>query len=128
MSNIEAGKNYALRAHVMLKCAQQIAELYNEIEFLIKTNGVTPEIFKDRLKRYDKIISDFSDNHDDIDFLSFQVDHWKHFKLSGFSAYFKTFRRRLQRWLSTWGYYMVMLLPPPIMLIYILSKSPLWIQ
>jgi SMODS and SLOG-associating 2TM effector domain family 5 len=128
LSNIEAGKNYALRSHVMLKCAQQISELYNEVEFLIKTGSITPEGFNSHIKHYDKIIADFSDNHDDIDYLCLQIAHWKHFKLSGFAAYRKTLTRRVHRFMNIWGYYLAMLLPPPILFALVMGKAPAWLQ
>jgi hypothetical protein len=128
LSNIEAGKNYALRAHVMLKCAQKVAELYNDIEFLIRTKQMTTVAFNERVKLYDKIIADFSDNHDDIDFLCFQVDHWKHFSLSGFKAYRRTITRRALSFLGIWGYYFAMLLPPPILFYFVITNPSAWLR
>jgi hypothetical protein len=128
LSNIEAGKNYALRAHVMLKCAQQLSELYNDIEFSIQTRSISPDSFGRQLKLYDRIISDFSDNHDDIDYLNYQVSHWKHFKISGASGYILTFRRRLQRFMNVWGYYLAMLLPPPLLFAAVMGKTPDWLK
>jgi hypothetical protein len=127
LSNIEAAKNHGLRAHVMLKCAQQLSELYNEIEYLIETKRISTESFHAQLKLYDKIIADFSDNHDDIDYLYFQVSHWKHFKISGLGGYALTFRRRVERFRNIWGYYLAMLLPPPALFLVLVGKAPSWL-
>jgi SMODS and SLOG-associating 2TM effector domain family 5 len=128
LSNIESGNNYALRAHVMLKCAQQLSELYNEIEFMLRTRTATLDSFLERVHKYDKIISDFSDNHDDIDFLCFKVSHWKHFKLDGFCAYYHTGWYRSYRFFTIWGYYLLMLIPPPLLFLIVMGKTPQWLQ
>jgi hypothetical protein len=83
LSHMEAAKNYTARAERMLKCAQKISELHNELQLQIKAGSVTEDSFRKVKDKYDEIIRDFSDNHANVDFFYFMAGHRREFHLEG---------------------------------------------
>ena len=69
LSHVAAGQNYYARAERMLKCAQKISELYYELEQRFLSNSLNETLLEKMRNTYAAILSDYSENHDDIDFL-----------------------------------------------------------
>jgi hypothetical protein len=74
LSLITAGQNYYTRAERMLKCAQKISELYYELEQSILCNSLNDAFIERMRGTYAAILNDYSENHDDIDFLYYTTN------------------------------------------------------
>lgn len=69
LSHVESGQGYFTRAEKMLRCAQKISELYYELEQRRITATLTEEFLNDTRTKYSGVLNDYSENHDEIDFL-----------------------------------------------------------
>ena len=85
LSNLEFAKNYAVEADRMLKGAQALSPLHDEIEFSIRCKTLTHEKISSYIHQYNEIISEFEVNHEDIDYLYFQSMHTRKFHLAGWN-------------------------------------------
>ena len=116
LSTLESGKNYALRAALMLRCAQAVSELHNELEFKLSAGLLEKNSFHGYMARYDQIIRDFSENHDNIDFYFFMAmpNNRKSFDLAGFGKLPTVIGYRLGNFLNIWGFYATLMIIPII--------------
>jgi hypothetical protein len=82
LSVLESSKEFSVRAERMLRSGQKISELYNELQGSFRKHqanaGTIEQHFNsiaEVTKKYEQVISDFSENHDDIDYLYFVHVH-----------------------------------------------------
>ena len=113
LSHMEAAKNYSARAERMLRCAQKIAEIYNEFQFQMKTTIITTDSFKKLKDDYDKIILDYSENHANVDYFYFLATHRQDFGLEDWNRVHVVLWYKFQYHLDVYWFYAVMLTLPP---------------
>ena len=70
ISNHEYSKQYGLLSERMRISAQKIQVLYNDLDCQLKSNH-TDVAVDDVVKKYDEILTDFSEGHENIDYLFF---------------------------------------------------------
>ena len=119
LSNVESGKGYQLKAAMLLKSAQKISELYNELEFQNCTEQISNESLYKLNSEYDKIISDIPENHDEVDFLYFKTLHKKDFGLNGFGNIAAVLNIKAKYYFDICGFYFFSLVTPPILMVFI---------
>jgi hypothetical protein len=69
LTHVESGQGYFTRAEKMLRCAQKISELYYALDQKRMTHNLTEEFIEEVRVGYCAIMNDYSENHDEIDFL-----------------------------------------------------------
>jgi hypothetical protein len=69
LSHVAAAQNYYVRAERMLKCAQKISELSYELEQRVSSSSLNEAFIEKTRNLYAAILNDYSENHDDVDFL-----------------------------------------------------------
>ena len=82
-SLLESGRRHDLRSELMLKSAQTISCIYNEIEAKLKCGTLDIADMMILIKRYDDVISVFSDNHSDIDYVIYRIKTHQSIEASG---------------------------------------------
>jgi len=116
LSNLEFSKNYAVTADRMLKGAQALSPLHDELEMAIRCGKITPEVMQDVIKRYNEIINEFEVQHEDIDFIYFQSMHPHKFHLTGIQGMLKRLDYRIRYLLYIWGLYIVCVVVPTLLI------------
>lgn len=97
LSILESIKNYVNRAEHMLKCSQQISEVYNKFKLYQDYNRLNFETEKEIIDKYDEILRDSCENHSQVDYNYFKAMHINDFKeLQGLKA----IPKRLLYWVS----------------------------
>lgn len=68
-SLLDSAQNYQLRAHQMLRCGEKLSSLYNRLSAKRNMRQIGPEEYLLHVEEYDRILQDYSENHEDIDYL-----------------------------------------------------------
>lgn len=71
-SLFQSGHRHDLRSELFLKCAQSIDEIWSNLCREKQLNQLTPDKIKQYDDEYRKVITNFADNHSDIDFQIFR--------------------------------------------------------
>ena len=103
-SLLESAKNYQLRAHQMLRCGEKLSELHNILSAQRDVDMVTAEIYIAATERYSEVLGEYSENHEDIDYLLFVAHHKRHAdhdRMRWFNARWQSFRNFLHVWGSS---------------------------
>ena len=105
LSNLEFAKNYAVQADRMLKGAQALSPLLDEIEKTITCKAITQEVMDSYIRQYNQIISEFEANHEEIDYQYFQTQNPKQFHLAGWHYWIKRLDIKAHYFFYIWGHY-----------------------
>ena len=122
LSLLEASRNYQGRATSLHNCANEISELYDELELALASgNALTAARLREISARYHEIIRRFQDNHEPVDNLLFRVEHPADFGI----VRFESVRIRLLAWISLKiPYYLLkFVLPVAILVVLLLMKG-----
>lgn len=114
-SILEQGKKHDLKAELFLKCAQEIGELRDKIEFDILVHDLDEMEARNYLEQYNEIVNDFSENHSETDYRTFRINIGKH---EGQPVY--SLRQQFRYWLDSWVLMLIAIIAPPIVLISLL--------
>lgn len=119
LSLLEGANNYAGKSEKMHTNAIKISSLYSELEVLIAINR-TPESLGDGVdniqRRYSEIIEECPENHEPEDYLEFQIQHRKDFRLSPLRCFWIKAR---SFFVNYWLYSLfVIVIPPFIFVLY----------
>lgn len=115
LSNLEFAKNYGVEADRMLKGAQALSPLYDEIERSIRCKLITQQKIDSFIQQYNHIINEFEVNHEDIDYLYFQTMHPRRFHLTGWH-WFRRIKIKIGFFGYIWGLYIFSIIIPPILI------------
>jgi hypothetical protein len=106
LSLVESGKDYKTRSELLLKCARRIGFLVDRINYLTGTNVLTRESFEQIQDEYNKILSEFTTNHDPIDYICHSKARSKNLVVR--------LQARLRYFTNVYLYYITLLLIPPV--------------
>ncbi len=130
---LEASKKYSVRAEMMHQCGKALNELHYELDYLINTGNINETRFHQIKESYDKVIKNFPENHEQLDFHYYRVTHPRRFfkkrnvskqtsnknKYFLFSRLLKWFSRsievvRIILWhqIRMWGFYATLMVIP----------------
>ncbi len=100
----------------MLKGAQALSPLHDDLELTIKTQTLDLEQLHEFVARYNGIINEFEVQHEDIDYIYFQSMHPARFHLTGFQGTIKRGDYRIRYFLYIWGLYIACMFVPPFII------------
>lgn len=123
LSNLEFAKNYSVDAERMLRGAQVLSKIHDELELSIKTTFINQEELEKFVNRYNRVLLDFEANHEDIDYLYFQAIHPKHFDREHIGRLTRKIRT-IQYYWHIWGLYVVLIFIPPILIFLAMEYVP----
>lgn len=115
LSNLEFAKNYAVEADRMLKGAQALSPLCDEMDKSIRCSTITSEAVDSFIKRYNDILNEFEVNHEEIDYLYFQSMHPRQFHLLGWH-WMTRLIYRVRFFFNIWGVYLICIAVPPLVI------------
>lgn len=114
-STLENGKKHDLKAELFLRCAQGIQKLYDEVEYMIRTNKLTDEIIKKYIDNYNDLIKVSSENHSDLDYIMFRISIYKYRDRWLFRLF-----KKIEYWLDCWAMVWCAIILPPMVLLSVL--------
>ena len=117
---LETAKHYHLRAFQMLQCGERISAIYDELFNKRIVGDISVSEFLKYVKKYDRIITDFSENHAEIDYLLFiyMHQHPHSEKYSSLGNWWKIQRLVFINQLNIWGTSIFYIVVPPFSIIY----------
>lgn len=118
LSAIEHGKRHDLRAEMFLKCAQGVSDLQDQVQIDIATFNQTPEILKDRIDAYQRLITNFSDNHSNMDFQTYRISVGK----DSMTSVLRVFYSAIYFW-NCWSISILSIVLPPCMLFLVFYRA-----
>jgi hypothetical protein len=121
LSLLENSNNYQIKAERLHNCAKEITGVYNELRMLMHSEDSYDYKFKELeeiTKRYDGIIQKYGENHDKIDYELFQSENYKEFEINLIRKKFILIKSLKAYWL-----YIICILLPPMLFIYILLRQ-----
>lgn len=117
LSLLESNKDYKTRSELLLKCARRITILIDRLKYLINTDSLTRPEFEKLQDEYNKLLSEFTVNHDEIDYVYYLskantgADNAKGFRAwSG--RFFPKIGKRAKYLANIYLYYLILLLVP----------------
>lgn len=114
-----AGKHYLVKAERMERSALKIQALHSELEFHVAHGTATPDQVERARSEYELIMRDFTQNHDNIDYLYFMALHPERFgDESGFSLFKRRVRGRIAHYVDVWGVPAALIVVPGALIIY----------
>lgn len=122
-SLLESAKDYRLRAHQMLRCGEKLSELYNVLSAHRSIRDLDKDKYLDAVHKYSQILSDYSENHADIDYFLFIATN-KHQEGHEFRRYISRNVIRLNNLTHIWGSSLFYIIAPPVailLLMYIMG-------
>jgi SMODS and SLOG-associating 2TM effector domain family 5 len=111
----EGAKHYRVRADRMHRSAHQMQKLHDRLARLIKTSKVTLGDLETMEGKYHKIMDDFDEHHEDIDYATVRASHPLRFDPSGKKSghpLLATWNRLLDIWAASACF---VLLPAPFL-------------
>jgi len=118
LSLLEGSQNYQIKSERLHNCSKEIAEVYNELRQFICTDAKNVDgdnKLSELTKRYEFILSKYTENHDPIDYELFQTEHRKYFNIGWVKGKIILLKSLL---ISYWLY--VLLIFTPALVLYII--------
>lgn len=120
---LEASKKYSVRAELMHQCGKALNELHYELDYLINTNKINSDNFYEIKKSYDKVIKNFPENHEQLDFHYYRVTNHRVFyspkPKNIVHSFLKWLYKKMEKiWINilhiadSWGFYLSLMIVP----------------
>jgi hypothetical protein len=118
LSLLEGSKNYQVRAERLYNNAVTLSSLYRDFEYLKECESSAPEFPKklhEISNKYEKLIRECPDNHEQEDYELFRVQHRKDFNISWIVGIYVRLKLMV---MDYWLYLFVLGIPPLVILLY----------
>ena len=80
LNAFESSKQYELRSEKMRMSAQRISDLYNEFDAKFHLSIIDDDYLQNTISKYNGILQEFAENHDDVDFLHHRYGRFPAFR------------------------------------------------
>jgi hypothetical protein len=86
LSLLEMSKSYEMKANAFHECGRKLSHEYNRLQQILYDSGITNISIElsDISQKYDAILDSCPDNHDNIDYEVFKLQHPRDFPMSVF--------------------------------------------
>jgi len=117
-----SSRNYKTKAIRFHDCGIELANIYNQLSKHFDSNSeVTQDVFDNLIEEYNSIIAKYAFNHSEDDLIKFKIQNESEFEGDGIDFFFKAWFRLKVFFKSELIYYVMMILPP-VLLMMILTK------
>jgi hypothetical protein len=114
LSLLEISKSYEMKANAFHECGRKLSHEYNRLQQILHDSGSTniSTELSDISQKYDAILDSCPDNHDDIDYEVFKLQHPRDFPMN---VFVRTWIH-LKKWYCTSFIYLILIFLPLIVI------------